>query len=244
MLETIGPSSVKSKRGSQRIDPSNKRVKKNGRIALRYLLSLSAVVALLSFAGNAYAAGGTGVLYMYSDPGGASLLPQGGGIQGYILPATGTTVYVQIKGITESSALTDGTLVSGHTNIILQYNDGVNDHVMTISGVSVTNGNTAIVPWIVGTFTDTDGQNLVTISACETGIVFYGTTGNHKFQSKSNGGSNGGHFLGPGSNYIGTTCVPPRDVPEFGSESIALVVSAAGMVVALAMRKRATATGA
>ena len=47
--------------------------------------------------------------------------------------------------------------------MILQYDDVVNDHVMTISGVSVASGDTAIVPWVVGTFADTDGQNLVTI---------------------------------------------------------------------------------
>jgi len=100
---------------------------------------------------------------------------------GYLLPATGTTVYVEIKGITE---------VTGATTIQMQYGG----YVTTLS-TTVTSDDTSCTAWVVGNF-DGTGNNGITINCGQTGIVFY--DGN-SYQTNSNGGSDGGHFYGPGT---------------------------------------------
>lgn len=205
-------------------------------LTVKILLALAvAWIYIGIFVASVYTVQETGMLFMYSDTAGTTILPQDGNIQGYILPATGTTVYVQVQGITEVSSLTSGTIASGETNIILQYNDGV-DHNKTISGVPLTNGDTDIIPWVVGDFSDTDAS-LIEISPCQTGIVFYGISSDEKFLTRSNGGSNGGHFYGPGSIFVDTQCDVPS-VPEFDSPGVAVVLGAVGLAATSLFSRR------
>src|SRR5712691_7127007 len=106
------------------------------KLGLAVLVSLS----LLSAFGfqPAHAVSGTGTLFMYSNSACTSLLPQASGNQGYVLPSTGTTVYIKITGITESSI----------TRIELQYSS-LSAEILT---TTVSGGNTACTPWVVGTF--------------------------------------------------------------------------------------------
>ncbi len=165
------------------------------------------------------ATSGTGTLYMYSDSGCSTLLPQvATGNEGYILPSTGTTVYVQVKGITES----------GITVIDLQYG-GYTEQLST----TVTSGSTGCEPWVVGTF---GISTSVQIACGQTGIVFYGnSTRSNLYQTNSNGGVDGGHFYGPGTNSDGTC---PTGVPQFplaGALGFAMVFAIA-VPVLIAMR--------
>ena len=205
-------------------------------------LGLAAMGSLLMMAifasPAAYAVAGTGTLFMYSDSGCTSLLPQAGGIQGYILPSTGTTVYIKITGISES----------GINVIDLQYSPYVEHLSTTVSG-----GSTTCTGWTVGTFIGATG---VTIGCGVTGIVFYGTTADpNAYQSRSNGGSDGGHFLGAGTNSNGDcvtttttsttttkTFPPPSQVPEFpGIGGIGFGLLMAAAIAGLVILKKSSA---
>jgi hypothetical protein len=126
---------------------------------------------------------GTGVLYMYSDSGCTTLLPQlTGRSYGYILPATGTTVYIQIKSITET----------GITNINLKLSTAHENLATTVA-----EGQTGCVAWTVGTFESGGGA----IIGCSVrGGVSYGTSADpNEFQTRSTDGTDGGHFYGQGT---------------------------------------------
>ncbi len=171
----------------------------------RWLILLSALLLIggvLGFNLNLPASGkvnsnglggsGTGVLYIYSDSSCTSLLPQAGGVQGYVLPAVGTTVYIQVAGITETGIKTIELLYSGSQS----YTEFLS--------VTVTEGSTNCVPWVVGTFSQGIG---IVIDCGVTGVVKYGTSTGpsaDEFTTNSNGGSDGGHFFGAGTGSDGT----------------------------------------
>jgi hypothetical protein len=184
------------------------------------LKALVAIAGLLMLAPASVHAGGpsgTGVLFMYSDSSCSTLLPRvSGGTMGYLLPSTGTTVYVQIKGISE---LTDGGGV-----ISMQYTPYADTLSTTISGTS-PNESTSCTPWVVGNFDTATG---VAIACGQTGVVFYGQT-SPDYKTKSNGGADGGHFFGPGTSSGGACS---SSVPEFPS-GLALVVLALPLLLVL-----------
>ncbi len=186
-------------------------------------VGIALILAELLAIPAAFAANGTGVLYIYSDSGCTSLLPPvTGGNMGYILPATGTTVYIQVKGITET----------GITRIELNYNGSIS--YVEVLAVTVTSGNTNCVPWVVGTFGSSTG---ITIGSCTTGIVFYGTADRpNEYKTNSNGGADGGHFYGPGTDS-GNTCAP-TSVPEFGLGPAGLLLTTALLLPALVLLRR------
>lgn len=132
---------------------------------------------------------GNGTLHMYSDSGCSNLLPQAGGIKGYVMPATGTSIWIQITGITE--------VPDGGITILIQFSGEPNEF---ISG-TVSSGTTNCIEWVVGTF---GGVLQSTPLTCATGPVSYGpasdTSVNDFYFTDSNGGSDGGHF------YWGTGC--------------------------------------
>ena len=191
---------------------------------MRKYAAVGAVLLVAQFLAvpAAFAANGTGVLYMYSDSGCTTLLPQvSGGNMGYILPATGTTVYIEVKGITET----------GVTRVELNYNGSPSVEILP---VTVTAGNTNCVPWVVGTFGATTG---FTIGSCTTGIVFYGNVDKpNQYKTNSNGGSDGGHFYGPGTD-AGNTCAQ-TSVPEFGFGTAGLLLTTALLLPALVLLRR------
>jgi hypothetical protein len=166
-------------------------LKENNSVLLIALTITMLGILTLTAVPNAYAVHtpGTGTLYMYSDSGCTALLPQQGGIKGYVMPATGTTVYIQITGITE---VPDGSI-----SILLQYS-GVG--VQFLTG-TVSSGTTSCIPWVVGTFGDVLHEPT---EICATGVVRYGPAGDTNvddfYSTLSNGGSDGGHF------YWGTNC--------------------------------------
>ena len=162
--------------------------------------------------------GGTGTLYMYSDSSCTTLLPQSGGIEGYVLPPNGTPVYIQITGITE---------VSGSISLLLQFSGEPNEFL----SATVSSGSTNCVEWTVGTFGGTLQDEP---STCATGIVRYGPADDTKvsdfYSTLSNGGSDGGHF------YWGTSCGPTPVVSEIPLVGAAL--AGAVMLGALALYAR------
>ncbi len=209
-------------------------------------LSIGAVAALLAlgFAPIAFGTTGTGTLGMYSDSSCTTLLPQVTvGNHGYILPSTGTTVYIKVTGITETPV----------TTVELLYN-GTISYTEFLS-VTVTDGATNCVPWVVGTFSQATG---VTINSCTTGIVKYGDSsgpGADKYTTLSNGGSDGGHFYGAStpsnascSSTTTTTtttgtggCPPegcPPPVPEFPLGFLVVFALALPALLLIAMRAK------
>lgn len=197
------------------------RSRKSAAVALLGMaLMLSSALVAPVFA----TASGTGRLYMYSDSTGNTLLPQADntGTLGYILPATGTTIYVQVKNITESSALSTSGCNGGAaecTNIKLLWNG----HTEILSGIPVTEvtagcpggytcWNTGLAPWVVGTFGST---SQLTVSCGQTGIVVYGqgTSNSGYYAAEVDGSSSSqGHFYGPGTTANGSCAV---GAPEF-----------------------------
>jgi len=174
------------------------------------LLMLATALAPTAFA----ATQGTGTLFMYTDSTCSTLLPQQGGNNAYVLPATGTVIGIKVTGITEFS--------DGPITLLLQFTGEPNEF---LAG-TLTGGSTNCIAWTVGDF-----QGLQTTpSGCNTGIVSYGPGGSTKvsefLMTDSNGGADGGHFLW-GTSCGGTTtttsttttggctenCPPP--VPEF-----------------------------
>ena len=174
-----------------------------------------------------YAANGTGTLFIYSDAACTTLLSQvSSGNNGYILPSTGTTVYVKITGITESSVNT----------IELLWMDGIISHKKDLS-TTVSGGITDCTAWVVGDFSPPPSESGITVKCGTTGVVFYGpNTMPNSFMTKSNGGSDGGHFYGSGTDSSGQ-CV--TSAPEFPLGSMLMVAAALPAVLLLRRRVRA-----
>ena len=204
-----------------------------------------AVVFVLAAVPAVYAiSDGTGVLYMY-DSNETTLLPQctSCGTLGYILTATGTTVYVQVKEITESTAMfpCPSPSTSECTNLQLQYS-GYTEMLSNVPLTSTTTCptgysscyNSAEAPWTVGDFSGAAG---VTIGACTTGIVVYGQgPGGNMFYSTMVSGSSSeqGHFYGSGTPTTGCPSVPEFPI-SFGG---LLAVLAVAMPALLLLRRK------
>lgn len=199
-------------------------------------VSVSVAIALFAIPTlGASAASPNGVLYMYSNSSCTTLLPQGGGIQGYILPSSGT-VYIEIKGIPQA--------LGSQISILLQYTGEPNEF---ISGVTLSSGNTNCVAWNVGEF---GGTIQSTPNSCSTGIVKYGpngdTTVSDFYSTMSHGGSDGGHFYwGTGSDNgvecsgtttTTTTTTTTPGVPQFPGLGLVAVLGLAIPIVLLARR--------
>ncbi|MGI0091673.1 MAG: hypothetical protein ACREBS_08190 [Nitrososphaerales archaeon] len=172
---------------------------------------------------------GTGTLYMYTDNTCATLLPQAGGIKGYILPSTGTVIGIEVKGISGTS--------SSPISLLLQFTGEPNEF---ISGVTLSSGNTNCVAWTVGTF---GGVLQSTPSTCTTGNVNYGPNDDTQVsdfnKTISNGGSDGGHFYwGTGSDGDVACSSTTTGVPQFpGVFGLLLVIGSAVPLIIL-MRRR------
>ncbi|MDG6903987.1 MAG: hypothetical protein JRM96_03755 [Nitrososphaerota archaeon] len=180
---------------------------------------------------------GTGKLYMYSDSAGQNLLPQTtSGTLGYLLPDTGTTVYVQVKNITEPTALST-TGCSGSaaecTNIKLQWN-GYTEIITGVPVNAVSTGcpttltcwNTISAAWEVGNFSS---SSLVTMQCGQTGIVIYGqgTSDNGYYTTEVDGSkSSQGHFFGPGTTTDGSCGISAPEFPVGILPLLALAIPA------------------
>jgi len=169
-----------------------------------FILTILGTTALAITPAASAVTGGTGTLFIYSDSSCSTLLSQSGGIKGYVLPATGTTVYIKITGITE--------VPDGPITILLQFSGETNEFIAgTVSG-----GTTNCIAWVVGTF---GGALQDTPSTCATGIVRYGpaldTTVSDFYSTNSNGGSDGGHFYW--GNGLPCTPLVTSELPLVGT---------------------------
>lgn len=196
------------------------------------VLAIAALLVTFSAAGAVVASpASNGVLYMYSDSGCATLLPQDSsqGPNPYIMPAVGTTVYIQIQGI-PSSQFSSGSTVY----IQLNYNNGVTSYTELLGPTTVdSNGDTGCVSWTVGTYSQGSGVQ----NACgQTATVFYGTELHPtEYKTSGNGGTGGGHYVG---DQTDCTSVPEFSSGAFFGSASILAVTALLAPALLFMRRR------